>query len=322
MTRIGIIIVYFGRCPDFIRLFLNSCNSQSNIDFIFFTDWDWNNLQIPKNIVRYKTTIQEFNSLASNKVGIDIDVKVGYKLCDMKPAWTHIYEDYISNYDFIGYCDIDLFFGNIRNFFTDEIASSKDLFTITTSYLSGALTIFKNNSMMRTLYREAKGWSYIFQDSKHFAFDEYLRVHPDDCEIESFSDLVFRKEREGKIRVEHSHYIGYEKRPFEEVYYNDGLVIAEGREWIFFHYVVAKQYMFWCLPDWTNIPDSFYVNKYGFYTFASKPIKLFDLFASRYYRKQLQNSLNVKMRTFKGLMRKMKIRDILKAITKQLGEKI
>lgn len=317
MGKIGIIIVYFGKCPDFIRLFLNSCRCQSDIDFIFFTDWDWKSVDVPQNIIRHRTTLAEFNSLASCKVGIDIDVKVGYKLCDMKPAWIHIYEDYLSIYDFVGYCDIDLFFGNIRNFFTEEIALSKDLFTITTSYLSGALTIFKNNSKMRTLYKEAKGWSYIFQDSRHFAFDEYLRVHPEDCEVESYSDLVFRKEREGAIVVKHDEYIGYEKRP-GHVTYKNGVVWADGKEWIFYHYVVSKQYVFWCLPDWINIPDSFYVNKYGFYIDASNPIKLLNLFFKKYYRMQLRRSVSVKMRTLKALICKMKFEDIFWAIVKQL----
>lgn len=317
-SKIGILIVYFGDCPDFIRLFLHSCKFQTGIDFIFFTDWTWDGLECSSNIVKYNSNLFEFNSLATRKIGIDIDIKNGYKLCDLKPAWTHIYEDYLKEYAFIGYCDVDLFFGDIRKFFNEDIISSVDMFTITQNYLSGALTLLKNNEKMRTLYREAKGWEYMFADSRHFAFDEYLRVNPSDCEVESFSDLVFRKEKDGVIIVQHSEYIGYEKRPYSKVSFIDGRVIAEGREWIFYHYVVAKQYVLWVLPNWMKIPNRFYVNKYGFYKDRLKPLKGYALFFRRYYRKQMKMSMKRKMKTFKDLLKSMKIKNICMAIIKQI----
>ena len=320
-NEIGILTVFFGKCPNFINLFINSCKTQSNIDFIFFTDWDWENIDLPTNIIRYQTNLNEFNKLATIKTGINIDVKFGYKLCDMKPAWTHIYEDYLKEYKFVGYCDIDLVFGNIRNFFTNDIADSVDLFTITTTYLSGALTIIKNDAKMRTLYKEAKGWDYIFKDPRHFAFDEFLRIHPSDKDVESYSDLVFRKEKEGAIKVEHSEYIGYEKRPYNKVYYNNGIVLAEGKEYIFFHYVVAKQYAFWVVPDWIQIPNSYYVNKYGFYKDGDRAIRLYDIFFKQFYRKQLQINLRRKINTLKKIIQKMDFKRLWSALIKQIGIK-
>ena len=132
-----------------------------------------------RNVVNTPFSLCKFNEKATQKCGIEIQVQTGYKLCDLKPAWPHIFEDYVSDYEFVGYCDIDLIFGRISHFFTDEMRRTVDIFTITREYLSGALTIFKNTSRIFKLYQEAKGWKEIFQDSRHFAFDEYLRIADD-----------------------------------------------------------------------------------------------------------------------------------------------
>ena len=40
MKRIALLVVYLGEIPNYIHLFL-SCEYQKNIDFFFFTNWDW-----------------------------------------------------------------------------------------------------------------------------------------------------------------------------------------------------------------------------------------------------------------------------------------
>ena len=178
MNKTALIIAYFGPIPSFINLFLKGCEYNKDIDFLFFTDWDCTKLPMPDNVSNIPFTLQKFNETASKKCGIKINVNSGYKLCDLKPAWPHIFEDYVVNYDFVGYCDIDLIFGQINHFFTNEIKKSIDIFTITTEYLSGAFTIFRNTPKVFKLYQCAAGWREIFQDTRHFAFDEYLRVNP------------------------------------------------------------------------------------------------------------------------------------------------
>lgn len=62
----------------------------------------------------------------------------------MKPAWPHIFEDYLGEYEFVGWCDIDLVLGNINSFFSESLKAKYDLLTVTTGYISGALTIIRN----------------------------------------------------------------------------------------------------------------------------------------------------------------------------------
>lgn len=47
MKRIALLVVYLGEIPNYIHLFLKSCEYQKNIDFFFFTNWNWSILPPP-----------------------------------------------------------------------------------------------------------------------------------------------------------------------------------------------------------------------------------------------------------------------------------
>ena len=319
-NKTALIIVYFGQVPSFINLFLKGCERNRDIDFLFFTDWDWTKLPSLCNVMNIPFSMQQFNKKATEKCGIDINVNVGYKLCDLKPAWPHILEEYVLGYDFVGYCDIDLIFGRINRFFTEDVKKYADIFTITREYLSGALTIFRNTPRIFRLYQEAKGWKDIFQDPRHFAFDEYLRINDviDSDGVkrnknQSFSDLVLDT---SSVVLYNDKYIGYEKRPRLAVF-DHGAIYAENEEWVFFHYVVAKQSVFWTIPGWSDIPDKFFINQYGFYRSECCPLSFMDLLGNPYYRKQVISSIKKKSGTVQKLIRKCDIKRLFNAVLKQ-----
>ena len=69
-----------------------------------------------------------------------------------------LYEDILKKYDFWGYCDIDLVFGDIRKFVTDELLSHYDRI-----YTYGHLCLYRNNEMMRHIY-DLKGGIYSLDE--------------------------------------------------------------------------------------------------------------------------------------------------------------
>ena len=122
--KTALIVAYFGKYPEFMDLFMKGCEFNIDIDFIFFTDWDWQNRKSPSNVKTYPFSLKQFNELATKKCGVEIKVQDGYKLCDLKPAWPHIFEDYLNEYEFVGYCDIDLIFGHIGKYFNEEVKNN------------------------------------------------------------------------------------------------------------------------------------------------------------------------------------------------------
>ena len=96
-----------------------------------------------------------------------------YKLCDFRPAYGEMFQEYLKDYDFWGHCDIDLMWGNLRKFFTDGILNSYDRI-----YSAGHCSLYRNtpdvNSWYRTLNSgEYQNWHDVFASDKSFAFDEW-----------------------------------------------------------------------------------------------------------------------------------------------------
>lgn len=234
------------------------------------------------------------------------------KRCDMKPAWPHIFEDYLGEYEFVGWCDIDLVLGNINSFFSESLKAKYDLLTVTTGYISGALTIIRNTRTMRLLYQKAKGWEQIFQDDRHYAFDELLRLK--EKKFESFSDMIKRLNNTSFRALFMN--VAYESRP-DLITWDRGIVSVKNEEYIFFHYVVAKQSMFFVIPTWTIIPNKYYVNKWGFYRENERPLNFISLFFNVGYIKQITQCLKRKRKTIIKMIRKNDFSGFVKTIIKQ-----
>ena len=137
MPQIVFIIVYIGEYPWFFPYFIHSCRYNPTIDFLIFTDNNDPNLELPSNVKLVSYSIDQFKADAAKALGFDVAVESGYKLCDFKPAYGYIFADYIKDYDFWGYCDVDVIFGNIRSFMTDELLDEYDIISARHDYLTG-----------------------------------------------------------------------------------------------------------------------------------------------------------------------------------------
>nr|WP_169173239.1 DUF6625 family protein [Bifidobacterium sp. DSM 109957] len=140
-------------------------------------------------------TLNEFKTNAAIKLGFKPCIPRPYKLCDFKPAYGFLFEEYIQNYEYWGHCDCDLIFGNLGKILTPILEKGYDKV-----FAAGHLTIYRNTHennrrFMKPLngheiYREA------FTTSKIYVFDENVacwmnpnrkNVHSifkqDNCEI-------------------------------------------------------------------------------------------------------------------------------------------
>ena len=44
---------------------------------------------------------------------LNINLRSPYKLCDLKPAYGYIFNNLLKDFDYWGYSDLDLLFGNL-----------------------------------------------------------------------------------------------------------------------------------------------------------------------------------------------------------------
>ena len=124
MHSILIIHFYFGILPTTFEFFIESCKDNTSVDFLIVTDC---NIKIESpNIIVHKTSIQEIGLMIEARFGFRPCLIRAHKLCDFKPIWGLIMEEYSRDYDFWGFCDSDLVFGDIRKFLTDDILEKYD----------------------------------------------------------------------------------------------------------------------------------------------------------------------------------------------------
>jgi len=96
----------------------------------------------------------------------------GYKLVDLKPAYGELFSPELADYDFWGYTDLDLVYGDLAGLFTAEILNSHDVLSPSDRLLVGHLTLIRNTPRLCRLYRDCPDYLQILLKDSHEGFDE------------------------------------------------------------------------------------------------------------------------------------------------------
>lgn len=171
MLKIAIIIPYYGVFPWYFKFFLHSVSFNPDIDIIIFTDLQKPDY-CPCNVHFVKMSLPEVENLASRKLKFNAKISMPYKLCDFKPTYGHIFSDYIKDYDFWGFGDIDVIYGNIRKFITEDLLNSYDFISVRSDYVTGFFSLLRNTETMNTLFMRSKDYVRAFTDYNYIGFDE------------------------------------------------------------------------------------------------------------------------------------------------------
>lgn len=147
-NKVSFIIPYYGRIPDYFDLWAQSASANRDFDFLIVSDLPFD-LQEYDNINLLRMSFQELKTRIQKLMDFRIVLNSPYDLCEYKPVYGHVLEEYIKHYDFWGFCDIDVILGNLRHFITDEMLDHHDKL-----WFSGHFTLMRNNQKMRLLYRE------------------------------------------------------------------------------------------------------------------------------------------------------------------------
>jgi hypothetical protein len=209
--KIAIFTCWYGEYPWYFAYFIHSCIYNSSIDFYIVTDNTQPILNKPQNVKVINKTVENIKHEASKKMGFAVNIDYPYKLCDFKPAYGFIFSEILSNYDFWGHGDIDMMYGNIRNFMTEELLDNCDVISSRHDYMAGTFCLFKNTLQMNTLFMQSKDYKQVLSSPDHFCFDECnflfdeldkgasILDFPDN--IQSMTYVVKKAEAEGKLRA-------------------------------------------------------------------------------------------------------------------------
>lgn len=188
MKSVVILFPYFGKLPPQYKMWRESALRNPSIDFMFFTDA---NVIPANNIIVHKMLFDEFKHQVQKSFNFPIVLDRPYKLCEYKQSYGYILQEHIKEYDFWGYGDLDLVYGDIRAFLTDNVLKYKFLLGW------GHLTILHNDIETNTYFMKFvqgyQNYKDAFTTSIITFFDEYgykgcsdkwRDCRPEDCWLE------------------------------------------------------------------------------------------------------------------------------------------
>lgn len=162
---------YFGSWPEWFELYLESCRWNPQVTWHFFTDCGVPACDVPPNVTFNATTLKEFLHLTEKRVGVRIDWENAYKICDLRPAFGQIFSPDPEKFEFWGWGDIDVIYGDFDKFFTDSLLNN-DCISFSKRHLSGHFCIWRNNERVCTWYRRTEGWRERMESAEYTHLDE------------------------------------------------------------------------------------------------------------------------------------------------------
>lgn len=229
LTKVLISPLFKFPIPWMAQYYDNFNSLGAHWQHFIFTDQQ---LESRGNITVFKMDNVVYSKLVETKTGVKVNVPApSSKFGDMRPAFGHIFEEYIEGIDYWGHTDFDMILGNLDKYVPDDILSKCDIFSDDPKAVNGIFTLYRNTSRVNKLYMKHQGWQEIFADSRYHAFDE-----------SEYSGLVNDLAKYGVIRFVDGKRHGNDKHGVGKIELKDGSLYQDGNEIMAFHFKETKRW--------------------------------------------------------------------------------
>jgi hypothetical protein len=169
--RIAFVVPFLGKWPRWSRLFFQSVGANPIVDILLLCEFRprWS---LPANIVVIATSRAELVARIKAGTGLGLKGISGHKLCDFKPFFGVIFSDLLKDYEFWGFCDVDMMFGNLAKLFDSDFLDRIDLFSAHNSQVVGHFTILRNTESMNRIAFGINNWQEDCRYPTTMAVDE------------------------------------------------------------------------------------------------------------------------------------------------------
>jgi hypothetical protein len=189
-------------------------------------------------------------------LGLNKKVVEPYKLNDFKPAYGHLFEEYIAGYDYFGWGDIDIVFGRV-DYFLKDLLGKWDVLSFSKALPSNHFLLLRNTENNRTLFQKIQNYRNLLQSPHHEAAD----------------DIAFRSVVMGQPNVwfeelhptPHIHWRSWLDGTFNfptRWLWNNGQLTNNldlGYEFLYFHFMTWKggwRDYYLSSPNWEGLPTN------------------------------------------------------------------
>ena len=271
IPRIALVIPYFGKWPNYFDIYLKGCENNTWLDILFFTDCE-EPPSYPLNVTFIRSSLPAISDLLLAKTNISVDIKFAYKLCDLRPLYGKIFEDYLKDYDYWAYGDIDLIYGKLGDFVLPRISTGFDVLSSRRELLSGSLSFFRNTDVINNYYLNSVTDVSALKSDTYNGIDETGHCHitwaggsKSDLPKYAFTYIINEAQEKGILKVSFETICSEIVNTDELVKFQKGELDLNGVSLGYFHYVCNKSQPFFYFPNWLEVPESFIIAPTGFY---------------------------------------------------------
>lgn len=165
------LIPYFGKWPEWINLFVESCKWNPSVCWRFYTDCGEPENRAD-NVEIVNVTFDDYKALASERLGIRFNPPDPYKLCDLRPCLAYMHAQDIAPFPFFAFGDIDVVYGDIRKFYTDELLERWDVLSTHNDIISGHFAVFRNTPRLAKAFRRIPNYHSLLERPDYAGMDE------------------------------------------------------------------------------------------------------------------------------------------------------
>jgi len=201
---IALIVSNFGSFSPFFPFWLKSAEANTNLCFFFLTD----NLQAIKKYDHCKNIHfiyfreVDFSKRVKDALGLDLFLKNPKKICDFRVAYGVLFSDLLKSFDFWGFCDTDVIFGNTSCFLTPDKLRYYDRI-----YRYGHFSLIKNTEENNHFYKklhtdEGDDFVKVFSSDRIYCYEERIfcqklqedgkRVYVNDSDLADINRFLYR----------------------------------------------------------------------------------------------------------------------------------
>jgi len=299
MKTILLIIPYFGKWPVWFEAYLVSIQKNPSVNWLFITDCELP-LHSPSNTEFISSSLSEFNDRVNAHFGVNVPLSPR-KICDLRVAFGELFSAELQNYDFWGFCDLDIIWGDIRAFITPEKLEYYDLISSRKHNTSGHFTIVKNTPANAAYYHHIFDYKELLQREELQRIDEdgltAVIQEKNNLKVDWHETLL---NHDGKGRA-HQEYV------YDRWKWDQGKVIntQTGQEVMYLHFINWKRTMQYSEIYYDDQPKHFYISFNGmhyqkhtkFKKYFRTIINIFDGYYAIIYRKKMIRKIKKKIST-------------------------
>ncbi len=168
--KAAVLVSWYGPFPAWINAFLVSCSRVRTLDWIILHDTS-PPLHRPPNVRFMEFPWPAFRRRLFERCGVETPELPNYKLCDAKVFGGVAFEELFAGYDYFGWGDLDIVFGNLDDFLKPVIGSPS-VISFHRELLSNHLVLFRNTRDLRNLYQSVDGYAEKMKQPEYAALDD------------------------------------------------------------------------------------------------------------------------------------------------------